>query len=99
MSAKGGYVYILGSLQLTLYVGVTNDLLRRVWEHKNKAVPGFTSKYNVDRLLYYEQFGDIRDAIAREKQIKKWRRQKKLELIETTNVGYLDLSADWFEGD
>jgi len=97
MMAKGGYVYILGSLQLTLYVGVTNDLMRRVWEHKNKVVPGFTKKYNVDRLLYYEQFGDIRDAIAREKQIKKWRREKKLALIETVNAGYLDLSAGWFD--
>jgi len=94
---KGGYVYILGSLQMTIYVGVTNNLERRMWEHKNKAVDGFTKRYNVDRLLYFERHDDIRDAIDREKTIKKWRRDKKLGLIETMNGGYDDLAAHWFD--
>ena len=94
---KGGYVYILGSRQLTIYVGVTNNLERRMWEHKNKVAEGFTKKYNIHRLLYFEQHDDIRDAITREKTIKKWRREKKLGLIEITNGGYDDLAASWFE--
>ena len=77
------YVYILTNRTRTLYVGVTNDLERRVYQHRNKLVPGFTSKYNVTRLAYYEQTSDVESAIVREKQIKSWRRSKKVELIES----------------
>ena len=81
-----------------LYTGVTNNLADRVWQHKNKAVPGFTSKYNCDCLVYFEDFDEITQAIAREKQIKGWIRRKKNELIERTNPDWTDLSADWFSG-
>jgi putative endonuclease len=93
---KGGCTYILGSLSLVLYVGVTSDIIKRMYQHKTKSFRGFTAKYNVDRLLYREFFDDIRDAIARERQVKGWLRQKKLALIETANPGYLDLAAGWF---
>ena len=75
-----------------LYIGMTNDLHRRIYEHKQKLVPGFTKKYGVDKLLYYEAYDDVNDAIAREKQLKKWRRDKKIELIETLNPNWKDLS-------
>ena len=78
----------------TLYVGVTNDIERRIQEHREKSVPGFTSKYALDRLVYFEEYPDIRDAIAREKQIKSWRREKKLRLIESLNSKWSDLSLD-----
>jgi putative endonuclease len=90
------YVYILSNEWRTIYVGVTNDLERRVWEHKNKAVPGFTTRYDIDRLIYFEHFTDIRDAIAREKQIKGWKRFKKVALVDTMNPQWKDLAADWF---
>lgn len=89
------YVYIMASVSRVLYIGVTNGLERRVFEHQHKLVAGFTSKYNVTRLVYYEDFGDIRDAIAREKQLKGWRREKKITLIESLNPKWRDLSADW----
>lgn len=79
----------------TLYTGVTNNLERRVFEHKNKLVKGFTSKYNVDKLLYFEAFHEITDAIAREKQIKGWIRKKKDVLIEKMNPDLKDLSEEW----
>ena len=79
------YVYILTNSTRTLYVGVTNDLERRMYEHKNKLVPGFTSKYNVTWLASYEQTSDVESAIEREKQIKGWRRSKKVALIESFN--------------
>jgi putative endonuclease len=83
----------------TLYTGVTNDLARRVYEHKNKLIPGFTSKYNISSLVYFEKTGDIRNAIAREKQIKGWLRVKKVLLIEAMNPYWKDLSAGWYEED
>ena len=89
------YVYILTNATRTLYVGVTNNLERRMYEHKNKLVPGFTSKYNVTWLAYYEQTSDIESAIAREKQIKGWRRSKKVALIESSNPQWKDLSLEW----
>ena len=89
------YVYILASKSGVLYIGVTNDLTRRVVEHKGKTLPGFTRKYNVSRLIYFETFGQIRDAIAREKQLKAWRREKKIVLIEQTNPTWSDLSVGW----
>jgi putative endonuclease len=80
-----------------LYTGVTSDLERRVFEHKNKLSRGFTSKYNITKLVYYEQFKDSRNAIEREKQIKAGSRKRKLELIENKNKNWTDLSDGWFE--
>jgi putative endonuclease len=73
------------------YVGVTSDLVRRVWEHKNKVVPGFTSQYNIGKLIYFEQFGEARLAIEREKEIKGWRRSKKAALVNQDNPDWRDL--------
>lgn len=87
------YVYIMSSLSKVLYVGVTNNLERRVYEHKQGETPGFTSRYNVNRLVYVEVFNDIRYAIMREKQIKSWRREKKVALIKAQNPSWSDLSA------
>ncbi len=92
---KQYYVYILANVSRTLYTGVTNNLERRVYEHKEKTAPGFTSSYNINRLVYYEDFADIRDAIAREKQIKGWLRAKKIALIESVNPKWNDLSEEW----
>ena len=86
------YVYIMfSSRNGTLYTGVTNNLIRRVWEHKSKTVEGFTKKYNIDKLGYYEVYADITDAIQREKQIKGGSRKAKLKLIETINPNWEDL--------
>ena len=94
------YVYIMTNPSHTvLYVGVTNNLKRRVHEHKHKLVEGFTSKYNVTYLVYYEETSDVRAAIAREKQIKGWVRARKVALIEASNPAWRDLSADWFFDD
>lgn len=93
------YVYIMTNRSRTLYTGVTNDLERRVLEHKRKRVPGFTSKYNIGSLVYYEVWGDIRAAIGREKQIKSWLRSKKIALIQSGNAQWRDLSTGWFGGD
>jgi putative endonuclease len=92
---KQYYVYIMTNRSGTLYTGVTNDLARRVHEHKNKLIPGFTAKYNITKLVYYETTNDVRTAIAREKQIKGWLRAKKVALIESVNPSWDDLSADW----
>ena len=91
------YVYIMtnGPRGATLYVGITGDLVRRVWEHKSKVIPGFTSRYNVTSLVYYECFVYPETAIAREKEIKGWRRSKKILLIEAMNPRWEDLSRDW----
>jgi len=89
---RRSYIYILASQKNgTLYIGVTNDLMRRVWEHKNKVNKGFTSKYNVTKLVYYEEFDYIGEAILREKTLKKWKRKWKLELIESINPYWDDL--------
>jgi putative endonuclease len=95
---KQYFVYILASKSRALYTGITNDLKRRVYEHKNKMIAGFTSKYNINRLVYYETTSDVRAAIAREKQIKGWLRAKKIALIESANPKWEDLSADWNKG-
>ena len=88
------YVYILTSKRNgTLYIGVTNNLERRMFEHKNKSVKGFTEKYGVHILVYYEWFNDIEAAIKREKQLKKWNRSWKLNLIESRNPQWIDLST------
>ncbi len=89
------YIYILASQRNgTLYVGVTSNLIRRIFEHKNKLVAGFTSKYGVDRLVYFEEFGNIGQAIQREKRLKEWPRRWKLNLIEQDNPQWLDLYDD-----
>lgn len=90
------YVYMLASKTRRLYVGVTNDLERRVWQHRTKALEGFTSRYNIDRLVWYESTGEVLAAIEREKEIKAWRREKKVRLIESENPGWTDLARDWF---
>ena len=88
------YLYIMASDSGTLYVGITNDLIRRVWEHQNGIVEGFTRKYNCKRLVYHEYGQDINGTIAREKQIKRWNRKKKEFLIRTMNPEWLDLSQN-----
>ena len=93
---KTFYVYIMASASRTLYTGVTNNLERRVLEHRRKLIPGFTARYNINRLVHYEVFGDIRYAIDREKQIKGWLRIKKIALIEATNRDWQDLSEAWY---
>jgi len=91
------YIYILASQKNgTLYIGVTNDLERRVLEHKQKINEGFTSKYDVNRLVYFESFQYINDAILREKRLKKWNRHWKINLIEEENFEWNDLSEDWY---
>ncbi len=81
-----------------LYVGVTNGLHKRVFQHKSKLIPGFTQKYNLYKLVYFEMFGDIRAAIAREKQIKGWLRSKKVALIIAKNPQWKDLAETWYKG-
>jgi putative endonuclease len=88
-------VYILDNGKGALYTGVTNDLERRLHEHKAKLIKGFTSKYVIDQLLYFEEFGRVDEAIAMEKQIKGWVRKKKLQLIRELNPSFRDLSLDW----
>lgn len=98
MSAQG-CVYILASKPKgTLYTGVTTDLLRRIWQHKNNQVKGFTQKYDVKQLVYYEVTEDIVSAITREKQIKKWNRAWKIELIESMNPNWDDLYYELTSG-
>ena len=90
------YVYLLSNWNnKVLYIGVTSNLQRRIYEHRQKSVPGFTEKYNVAKLVYYEQTEDVISAINREKQLKKWRREKKNTLVNSMNPGWKDLSADW----
>jgi putative endonuclease len=89
------YVYIMASRTKTLYVGMTNDLERRVYEHKHRLTEGFSSKYNVSRLVYFEATGDVEAAIRRERQIKGWRRAKKIALIGSVNPEWDDLSDGW----
>ena len=95
---KHYYVYIITNNSRTLYTGVTNNLERRVLEHKRKAIPGFTSKYKITKLVYYEEGDDINVAIARAKQIKGWLRAKKIALIESINPEWRDLSEGWYKG-
>src|ERR1700739_1893916 len=90
------YIYIMASRSRVLYVGVTNDLTRRVNEHKRGLTAGSTSRSRVPRLVYFEEFGDIRDAIAREKVIKGWKRWRKIRLVEERNPAWEDLAREWF---
>jgi putative endonuclease len=93
------YVYIMASRSRTLYTGVTNDLVRRVVEHKQKRVPGFTARYNITKLVYFEATPNVRSAILREKQIKGWLRAKKVALIEADNPQWQDLSDEWLSAE
>jgi putative endonuclease len=86
---------MLASRSKRLYVGMTSDLARRVWEHKTKAIAGFTSRYNIDRLVWYESTNSAIDAAERERQLKRWRREKKVMLIEMENADWEDLSVGW----
>jgi putative endonuclease len=95
---KQYYVYIMTNHSKTLYTGVTNDLQRRMYEHKHHLVAGFTSKYHIIRLVYFEETSDVYAAIAREKQIKGWVRAKKMALIESFNPDWRDLSEVWQGG-
>ena len=90
------HVYIMTNRSRTLYVGVTSNLLQRVYQHKRKQVEGFTRKYNITQLVYFEVAPDALSAIAREKQIKGWLRSKKLALIDSLNAEWRDLSEGWF---
>jgi putative endonuclease len=81
----------------TFYVGMTNDIKKRVYEHKNKLIAGFTKKYNINRLIYFETFSDVYSAITREKTIKGWLRKKKIDLVNSTNPYWNDLSSDWYD--
>jgi putative endonuclease len=91
----GGYIYILGSDTGTLYIGVTSNLYQRVMQHKEGTFEGFTAEYGCERLLYFERYEDIGNAIAREKQLNGWRREKKLNLIRTINPEFKDLAQTW----
>jgi putative endonuclease len=95
-SARRYYIYLITNWNnKVMYVGVTNNLERRIYEHKNKMIKGFTEKYNVSKLVYFEETQDVIAAIEREKQIKKWRRQKKDQLVNSSNPTWKDLSLEW----
>ena len=96
-SEQHGVIARNASLSRTIYIGVTNDLVRRVHEHKMKELRGFTATYKVSRLVWFEESANPSDAIAREKQLKNWRRDKKIQLIESVNPSWDDLSAEWEE--
>lgn len=91
------YVYIMANSRHQIYVGVTGNLLRRVYQHKNKLTEGHASRYNMTMLIYYESTSDVNSAIAREKQLKGWNRRKKDALIDTMNPKWVDLSLEWFD--
>jgi len=91
------YVYIMASKSRVIYIGMTNTLRRRVWQHKSGLCPGFTRDYRVHRLVYFERFQYVRNAIRREEQLKGWLRKRKIALIESVNPTWEDLAADWFK--
>jgi putative endonuclease len=95
--AKSYYVYIVANQSRTLYVGLTNDIKKRVYQHKAGLIEGFTKHYNIGTLVYIDSFTDVNSAIAREKQIKRWRREKKLWLIAQDNPDWRDLSDGWYD--
>lgn len=100
MSKQHNYwVYMMASKSGVLYVGMTNDLLRRVWEHQQKLVEGFTKKYNCTKLIWFEEFREVRDAIECETRMKDWRRDKKVGLIQKSNPQWRDLSDGWYENE
>lgn len=92
---KDYYVYMISNKSKTLYVGMTNNIIRRMYEHKNKLIDGFTKRYKITKLVYFETTPDVNSAIKREKQLKNWHRQWKINLIESMNPGWQDLSLNW----
>lgn len=96
MNERTYWVYIMTNRSGTLYVGMTNDLTRRVSEHRQGQIPGFTARYKITRLIHAESCSDVMAAIAREKEIKGWRREKKLALIAESNPDWLDLAGKWY---
>ena len=100
MKNKKYYIYILTNIKnITLYIGITNNLERRIYEHKNELVDGFSKKYKLKKLVYYEEFKYIKDALAREKQLKNWHREWKINLIKQMNPELKDLAKDWYNID
>ena len=95
MHERTHFVYIMASRSLNLYIGVTGNLRRRVRQHKEHTFDGFTARYKIDRLVYFERFNYVNNAINREKQLKRWRREKKIALIQSRNPTWIDLSEDW----
>ncbi|MEO6322267.1 MAG: GIY-YIG nuclease family protein [Polaromonas sp.] len=95
--AKTYHIYLLASRSRNLYVGVTSDLMQRIWQHRSHVVPGHTARYRITRLVHFEETEDVLAAIAREKQIKGWRREKKIALIKSGNPAWDDLASSWFE--
>ena len=94
---KTYYVYILASQRRVLYIGITNKIIRRVFQHKTHVFGGFTEQYNITNLVYFESYGSVLQAIRREKELKSWRREKKVALIESTNPKWHDLSYGWYQ--
>jgi putative endonuclease len=94
--SKTYYVYIMTNQSRTLYVGVTNNIQKRVWQHKTGLIEGFTHRYHIDTLIHVESFSDVSSAIAREKQVKRWRREKKFRLIAQQNPDWRGLSDGWY---
>ena len=97
MHERSYFTYMMASRSHTLYIGVTGDLRKRVFQHKWKEQGGFSARYNCDRLVWLESYQDVKRAIAREKELKGWRRRKKIALIESGNPIWADLSRDWYE--
>ncbi len=97
MPERTYYTYIMASRSHTLYVGMTGNLRHRVFEHKWREKDGFTARYNCDRLVWFQSFSDVSLAIQREKELKGWRREKKIALIEESNPAWVDLSRDWYD--
>lgn len=93
------FVYIMASRSHTLYIGMTGNLNQRVFEHKWREHGGFTARYNCDRLVWFETFGEVADAILREKELKGWRREKKIRLIEASNPAWVDLAREWYDSE
>jgi putative endonuclease len=96
MNERSYFAYIISSRTRTLYIGVTSDLLKRIFQHKQKVFEGFSATYNCNRLVWFERFADVSEAIRREKQLKGWMRLKKIALIESTNPTWEDLSEHWY---
>jgi len=96
MRERTYFTYIVASKSKTLYIGVTGDLMRRVFEHKHKAYPGFTARYNCNRLVWFQRFSEVSAAIQREKELKGWTRAKKIVLVEAENPTWEDLSEGWY---
>jgi len=94
---KTYFVYIVASASRVLYIGFTSNLKKRVWQHRNKTFKGFSAQYNCHRLVYFESYGEVGRALYRETQLKNWRRDKKIALIESENLNWHDLSEHWYE--